>query len=91
MKGKPKDRKKRLIEWSTGGPYAVAVEVEAIYPQEEPSEPCFTPETIRYLEKLTEQAERGDLSALKKAGRVYIRLGSAAARSHARQGRQKAS
>lgn len=74
MKRKIKDRREKIIEWVVGGPYAVAVEVEVLYPGDDPSEPCFTPENVRYLEKLQALAEAGDVEALKKVGTVYVRM-----------------
>lgn len=75
LKTQESDRKERIIEWVAGGPYVVAVEVEAVYPVDDPSEPCLTPDTVRFLEKLEELAEAGDVAALKRAGTVYVRLG----------------
>ena len=64
----------RFTQWVRGGAYAVAVQVEAVYPPEDPSVPCLKPETVCYLEKLTERAAAGDLDELRKAGTVYVRL-----------------
>ena len=64
-------RTERLIEWVTGGDYAVAVEVEAVFPADAPTEACFRPETVRWLEHLADCAERGDVKSLEQAGRVY--------------------
>jgi hypothetical protein len=64
----------RLTQWVRGGAYAVAVPVEAVFPQEDPSVPCLIPETVRYLEKLTERAAAGDLDELRKAGTVYVKM-----------------
>jgi hypothetical protein len=64
----------RFTQWVRGGAYAVAVEVEAIFPSEDPSAPCLRPETVRYLEKLTERAAAGDLDELRKAGTVYVKM-----------------
>jgi hypothetical protein len=74
MKNTQTDRRTKRIEWVTGGPYAVAVEVEAVYPVDDPTEPCYSPETVRYLEQLEELADRGDVDALRRAGKVYTRL-----------------
>jgi hypothetical protein len=68
------ERKQRIIQWVTGGTYAVAVEVEAIFPSDDPSEPCLTPQTVRFLEELSERAEVGDVEALRRAGTVYTRI-----------------
>jgi hypothetical protein len=63
-----------LTQWVRGGNYAVAVEVEAVFPPEDSSVPCLKAETVRYLEKLTERAGAGDLDELRKAGTVYVRM-----------------
>ncbi len=69
-----KRRSPQLTQWVRGGAYAVAVQVEAVYPPEDPSVPCLNPETVRYLEKLTERAAAGDLDELRKAGTVYAKM-----------------
>ncbi len=74
MKLKNLDRKKKMKEWIVAGPYAVLVEIEAVYPEEDPSEPCFTPETVRFLERIEALAEARDLKSLEKLGKVYVRL-----------------
>lgn len=51
--------------------YVVAVEVELVIPDADPSEPCFEPETLRFLRDVTEHAERGDVEWLRRHGRVY--------------------
>jgi hypothetical protein len=69
------ERKKhaeRITEWVSGGSYAVAVEVEAVFLPDRPNEPFLTPETIRYLEKIEALAAAGDVEALRKVGRLYV-------------------
>ncbi len=51
--------------------YVVAVEVELVIPDSDPSDPCFEPETLRFLREVTDHAERGDLEWLRRNGRVY--------------------
>lgn len=51
--------------------YVVAVEVELVIPDADPSEPCFEPETLKFLRDVTEHAERGDVDWLRRHGRVY--------------------
>lgn len=75
MAGRAVETTQRIIQWVAGGRYAVAVEVEAVIPIDDPSEPCLTPETVRYLEQLADRAEAGDLDALKQAGTVYTLVG----------------
>jgi hypothetical protein len=67
-------RTQRIIQWVSGGNYAVAVEVDAVFPPDDPSEPCLTPATVRFLEDLADRAEAGDVDALKRAGTVYSRM-----------------
>jgi hypothetical protein len=50
------------------------VEVEAVFPADDPSEPCLTPATVRYLEELANRAEAGDVETLRRAGTVYSRM-----------------
>jgi hypothetical protein len=66
-------RTQRITQWVVGGCYAVAVEVEAVFPPDDPSEPCLTPHIVRLLEELAERAEAGDVEALRRAGVVYMR------------------
>jgi hypothetical protein len=68
------NRTQKIIQWVSGGNYAVAVEVDAQFPSGDPSEPCLTPQTVRWLEELAERAEAGDVEALREAGTVYSRL-----------------
>ena len=51
--------------------YVVAVEVEAVYPEDDPGEACFESETVRLLRQVEEHAERGDIRWLQKHGKVY--------------------
>ena len=74
MNTKDVRRPSRIIQWVSGGQYAVAVEVDVVYPPDDPSEPCLAPATVRYLEELAERAEAGDVETLRRAGTVYTRL-----------------
>lgn len=51
--------------------YVVAVEVEMVIPEDDPSEPCYEAETVRFLREVKEHADRGDLTWLKAHGKVY--------------------
>ncbi len=51
--------------------YVVAVEVEMVVPEDDPSEPCYEAETVQLLREVAERAQRGDLSWLKQHGKVY--------------------
>jgi hypothetical protein len=54
--------------------YVVAVEVELVIPDEDPSEPCYEAETVRWLKEVEEHAERGDVEWLRQHGKVYAAL-----------------
>jgi hypothetical protein len=66
-------KRTRLIQ---GGRFVVAVEVEMVVPEDDPSEPCFEAETVKLLKEVAERAERGDREWLKTHGRVYELIGS---------------
>lgn len=51
--------------------YVVAVEVEAVIPDDDPSEPCFEAETVQLLREVESRAKQGDLDWLQQHGRVY--------------------
>lgn len=51
--------------------FVIAVEVEAVFPEDDPSEACYESETVRMLREVQERAERGDLRWLRKHGKVY--------------------
>ena len=53
------------------GQYAVEVEVEVIYPEDDPSEPCLEPATVRWLDEIARKAEEGDVEYLRKVGRLF--------------------
>jgi len=57
--------------------YVVAVEVELVVPVDDPGEPCYESETIRYLQEVKERADRGDLVWLTQQGKVYAAVEAA--------------
>lgn len=65
------ERREKRKRWVQRGQYAIEVEVEVIYPAEDPSEPCLEPATVRWLDEVAARAESGDLEFLRKVGRVY--------------------
>ena len=67
-------KKTRLIQTDK---YVVAVEVEMVIPRDDPSEPCYEAETVKFLREVKERAEGDDLSWLQKHGKVYAALGAA--------------
>ena len=54
--------------------FVVAVEVEAVIPKDDPSEPCYEAETVQLLRDVAEHAEQGDIEWLRQHGRVYHAL-----------------
>lgn len=67
----------KRTRWVHTDRYVVAVEVEAVIPVDDPSEPCFESETVQLLKDVKEHAERGDLAWLKQHGKVYEALEAA--------------
>ncbi|MBI2192223.1 MAG: hypothetical protein HYU36_09580 [Planctomycetes bacterium] len=51
--------------------FVVAVEVEAVIPEDDPSEPCFESEAVQLLRRVAEHAKRGDVAWLRRHGKVY--------------------
>ncbi len=66
-----KERREKRKRWVQRGQYAVEVEVEVVFPTEDPTEPCLEPATVRRLEQIAKRAEAGDLKFLTKVGRVF--------------------
>jgi hypothetical protein len=64
----------RLTEWVAGGPYVVAVEIEATIFPERPGEPFLTPQTVRLLEQVARDARACNVEALTKVGKVFVQL-----------------
>jgi hypothetical protein len=69
--GSPTDRRERRKRWVQRGRYAVEVEIDVIYPADDPSEPCLEPATVRLLDEVARRAEAGDLPYLESVGRVF--------------------
>ena len=68
-----KGKRIKVSRWIHGGPCVVRVEVDAVIPDSDPSEPCLEPHTVRWLDKLHQMAEAGEVDELAKAGEVYVR------------------
>jgi len=58
--------------------FVVAVDVEAVIPLDDPSEPCFEPETVKFLKEIESQSNKGNLAWLKEHGTVYQAIGETA-------------
>ena len=57
--------------------YVVAVEVEMVFPVDDPSEPCYESETVQFLREIKDRAERGDVAWLSQKAKVYTAVGAA--------------
>ena len=66
-------KRTRLVQ---GGRFVVAVEVEMVIPPDDPTEPCYEPETIQFLREVTEHAQQEDKAWLSERGKVYELIGS---------------
>lgn len=67
-------KRTRLIQTEN---YVVAVEVEMVIPADDPSEPCYEAETVKFLREVKEHAERGEVAWLKQHGKVYAAVDAA--------------
>jgi len=63
----------KRTRWVHAGPCVVRVEVDAVIPIDDPTEPCFEPQTVQFLRQVHEKAEAGDVDWLKTIGQVYVR------------------
>jgi len=66
-------RRTRIERWIHSPACVVRVEVDAIIPDADPSEPCLEPQTIRFLDDLQTKADRGLVNELARVGDVYVR------------------
>ena len=60
--------RKRLIQTDR---LIVAVEVEMVIPESDPSEPCLESETVELLRQVHDHAVEGDIAWLNTKGKVY--------------------
>jgi hypothetical protein len=65
------ERREKRKRWVQRGRYAVEVEVEVVYPADDPSEPCLEPATVRWLDEVARRAEAADVGYLRQVGRVF--------------------
>jgi len=63
----------KIVKWIQGDNCVVRVLVDAIIPDFDPSEPCFEPDALRFMDDVQEKANRGLIAELKKMGEVYIK------------------
>lgn len=62
----------KRTRWVHAEPCVVQVEVEAVIPPDDPTEPCFEPETVDFLREVHTHAQTGDLEWLKRVGKVFV-------------------
>lgn len=69
--------RQRITKWIHAGDCVVRVEVEGVYPDEDPSEVCLEPDTLKFLDHVQSLADSGNVDALAKLGEVFVRRKSA--------------
>lgn len=67
-------RRTRLVRTER---FVVAVEVEAVIPDADPSEACFEPQVVEFLRQVEAHAKSGDVEWLKQHGKVYAAMEAA--------------
>ena len=63
----------KSIQWIQGDDFVVRVVVDAIIPDFDPSEACFEPDVVRFLDDVQEKANRGLIAELEQVGEVYVK------------------
>jgi hypothetical protein len=62
-----------ISRWIEGERFVVRVEVEATFPNAWPWKPELEPAAIKFLDRVQELANRGEIGELEKLGEVYVR------------------
>ena len=65
------ERREKRKRWIQRGQYAVEVDIEVVYPADDPSEACLEPATVRWLDEIARRAQAGDVAFLRSVGRVF--------------------
>ena len=68
-----RDKRVKISQWIHGTQCVVRVNVDAVIPDADPSEPCFEPAAVQWMDELQRLADAGDVNALAKVGEVYVR------------------
>lgn len=68
-----KGQRVRVPQWIHGRVCVVHVEVDAVIPDSDPSEPCLEPDAVKWLDELQRQADTGAIDQLAKVGEVFVR------------------
>lgn len=58
--------------------YVIALSVEAVIPDADPSEACYEPATVELLRQVETHAADGDVGWLQRHGKVYAAIDEAA-------------
>ncbi len=61
----------KRLRWVHTDRYVVAVEVEAVIPVDDPSEPCYESESVQLLREIEDRAKLGQVEWLRQHGKVY--------------------
>ncbi len=69
-----REKRTRLVRTDE---YVVAVEVEAVFPDADPSEACYESETVELLRTVEARARAGDVAWLRRVGKVYAAVEAA--------------
>lgn len=62
-----------VTKWIHGLRCVLSTDVDAIRPDDEPEELYLEPEVVRFLDRMQEFADAGDVDELSKHGVVYVR------------------
>ena len=73
LKGK-RVRRTRLVRTDR---FVVAVDVEAVVLDADPSEPCYEPAVVELLRQIEAHAKSGDIAWLRRHGKVYAAVEAA--------------
>lgn len=65
------ERRETRKRWVQRGRFAVEVDIEVVYPDDDPSEVCLEPDAVRKLDEIARRAELGDVAYLRTVGRVF--------------------
>jgi hypothetical protein len=68
-----KGKRLKVPQWIHSDRCAVRVMVDAVIPDSDPSEPCFEPPAVKWMDELQGLANVGDVDALAMVGEVYVR------------------
>jgi hypothetical protein len=68
-----KGKKVQIERWIHARQCVVRLNVDAIVPDADPSEPCLEPNTLQFLDEVQRKADAGLIDELSKIGDVYVR------------------